>query len=510
MKKKWSALITQLLLAISLFAADEPPKFFDLQASKEYVLDQRQNYFLTSTDYRITPKVNPITGEYCEEDVDLIVAGSQPLSVRRFYNSSSPYDPRYATWRYNPESFFVANLEWGGQELFAAIGERDGGVCSLKPSLAHACTFDFQPQKSFAISNFDGKSHPLNTQISYRRRKDPKDKHRFQYMGTITDGSGKTRSFTSPMHRWTHYVHWREKKGSWLTGGSEKVWRIYANTWTPYHIPILEEKLPNGNILCYTYTRWKEEKQNYPLPELLSSITAYNADKSKMLGSIHFRYPRAKHHEVEGIEVTGSDGRVAFMQHQQDKKSTIKLASAKRAGQPFISYTSHQTTLDAIARPEGRTMTTQYNTEGKVISQYAPVGTNGEMCPIGRYEYRDKQTLCYDAENNKTLYRYDANKKLSSIEIYQGEALYRIDRFLWDASSGNLTRKTVEDSRGIPMQITEYQYDKNQNPILERVGDGKQWRTIHRTYSNDGFNLKLTETDRDNKLICYTSRLYTI
>lgn len=220
MTRRWVFLF--LLFLMCMLCAEEDHDIFDFQASKERVLDQRQNYFLTSTDYRITPKVNPITGEYCEEELDLVVAGSQPLSVRRFYNSCAPYDPRYASWRYNPESFFVANLEWGGQEIFAAIGEVDGSVCSLKRSATIPYTFDFELPKSFAISGSTGQSHPLNTEISYYRLGDHKDKHRFQYMGTIVDGSGRERSFASPMHRWTHNVHWTEKKGSWLTGGSEK------------------------------------------------------------------------------------------------------------------------------------------------------------------------------------------------------------------------------------------------------------------------------------------------
>ena len=184
-----------LLLMLQAFVRAEELDIPD--ASKEHILDKRQNYFLTSTDYRIAPKVNPITGEYCEDELDLVVAGAQPLSVRRFYNSYSPYDPRYATWRYNPESFFVANLEWAGQETFAAIGDVDGSVCSLKPSSTTPYAFDYELSKSFAISQATGQSHPLNTQIHYYRFGDPKDKKRFQYMGTITDGSGRKRSFAS-------------------------------------------------------------------------------------------------------------------------------------------------------------------------------------------------------------------------------------------------------------------------------------------------------------------------
>ncbi|NGX61670.1 MAG: hypothetical protein K940chlam9_01159, partial [Chlamydiae bacterium] len=72
--KKRLAFTLLLLFVSSLFATEDLP---DLQASKEVILDTQENYFLTSTDTRITPKVNPITGEYCEEEVDLVVAGSQ-------------------------------------------------------------------------------------------------------------------------------------------------------------------------------------------------------------------------------------------------------------------------------------------------------------------------------------------------------------------------------------------------------------------------------------------------
>lgn len=499
MKKIW---IIPFLLLVKVLSADEELDVFDFKVSKEHIIDKRENYFLTSTDYKIAPKVNPITGEYCEEEVDLVVAGSTPLSVRRFHNSSSPYDARYASWRYNPEAFFVANMEWKGQEIFAAIGDIDGSVCSLKPS-KFSGTFDFQLPKGFAISGSDGTSHPLNIKIDYWKLGDPKDKNRFQYMGTITDGSGRKRTFASPMHRWTHRVRWREKKGNWMAG-SETTWEIHPNTWTPFHIPILEERLPNGNILCYDYIQWGEEKLNYPLPKLLKSITAYNADKSQVLGYINFDYPRTKHGAVAAVQATGSDGRVAFMQHLVGNKCPIKLVSAKRAGAPLVSYTSEQIALNSITKPDGRVFTTEYYPDGKVSVQKASVGPNGEICPIGRYVYEDKLTIVYDAENNKTLYHYDENKKLTSMELYQGETLYRIDRFDWDPSTGNLKRKTIKDNAGNIVRIAEYEYDKNQNPFVERLGDGNEWRTIKRTYSDDGFNLKLTESDRPEKLVRYT------
>lgn len=499
MKKSFFT-ISALLFASFLFAEEELPESFDREAAQECVLDKRQNYFLTSTDYRIAPKVNPITGEYCEEEADLVVAGSEPLSVRRFYNSSGPYDPRFASWRYNPECFFVANLEWQHQEIFASVGDNDGSVSAFKRSSQDYYLFDFEVPKSFLAFQPDGAAHPLNTKIRYRRHGDPKDKHRYEYRGSITDGSGRTRTFASAMHRWTHFVHWKEKKGSWLTGGSEKLWRIHANTWTPYHIPITEERLPNGNILCYTYTQWKKEKQNYPLPKLLSSITAYNADKSKVLGSIRLHYSRAKHDEVAGIQITGSDGRSAHIQHAG--KSPINLASAQTPGSPPTKYAYLNRSLNSLTKPEGRILKTEYNKEGKVAAQYAPVGPNGEMHPIGRYVYGSHMTQVLDAEGNRVDYHFDDHKRLLSINTLKNNRTYRQERFERDAY-GNITRKTISDANNTPFLITEYKYDKNHNPVEEKMGDGKERRTITRTFSDDGFNLKLTESDREGKLIRY-------
>lgn len=381
--------IFALFLYCSLSAGEEIAEIIDLELSQNHVLDKQQNYFLTSTDYRIAPKVNPITGEYEEQELDLVVAGSQPVSVRRFYNSSAPYDPRYASWRYNPECFFTANLEWQHQDMFASIGEYDGSVCSFKRSKQSYNLFEFEVSEGFFTLDSDGRTHPLNTKIHYWKLRDPKDKHRDQYMGTITDGSGRVRSFASAMHRWTYRVHWTEKKGNFFAG-SEKRWAIYPNTWTPFHIPVVEEKLPNGNIICYTYTRWKKEKQNFPLPQLLGSITAYNADKSQVLGSIQLHYPRIKHDEVAAIHIQGSDGRAAHIYH--NGKSPFLLGIAQDSGKPQTTYAYHDRRLTTVAKPNGFLINTEYNGEGKVSAQYAPVGPNGEMCPIGLYAYSSHMT----------------------------------------------------------------------------------------------------------------------
>lgn len=484
------AIFLVFLLSIPLFA-------------KEQTINQRENFFETSTPYKIAPHVNPVTGDLLEEENDLIVAGCEPLSVRRFYNHTAIYEPRSGGWRFNPETYMFANFEWPHQEYFAAIGDTDGSISTFIPSpTPNIYKFDAKKYLNF---NPSGQNHPLNIAVQYHKIGDPKVKNQFSWNGEITDGSGRKRLFSSRFHTWLNSI----KIKRFHLGIEKPPTSITPDVWTPYHLPIYEERLPNGNIIIYSHTKWKKEDQ-FPYPSLVSAITAFNADRSKELGTIHFSYQKDKDGNVKGIVATGSDGRQAHF-HLKDSKQILfynkifLLTAAHRPNQPVVHYGYQGEWVNLVAKPEGRFIQTEYNSAGKVSAQYAPVGPEGEVCPIARYEYQNNNiTIVYDAENNETVYHLDNNKKVLAIEIYNDHRSYHITRFLWDEATGNLIKKTVEDGKCKPIQITEYQYDKNNNPILEKAGIDKEWRTIRRTFSDDGFNLKLTETDRDNKLVQYS------
>lgn len=492
--------ITFLFCFFSLFfnyafaEIENKETLLQVSSSETSLLNERKNYFLTSTDYKIIPKVNPITGEYCEEELDLVVTGITPLSIRRFYNSKAPYDPRYAHWRYNPESFFVANFEWPEQKIFASIGDYDGSICSFKHTDSSFYLLDIP--KNFLFIHNEGSSHSLNTTVHYQKIIDSKNKQ--HYEGTITDGTGRIRSFCSESHSWTQHIQWIEKKKG-FGWKSETTWLIFPNTWTPYHLPITEEKLPNGNILCYTYIPWK--KDAYPLPQLLQTITAYNSDKSKVLGFIHLEYKKDKENSITSIHIKGSDGRLALLKHSEKPG---KLTSACTPGKPSINYVYGKKGITTIYKSYQEILITEYTKEGKVSAQYAPVGTEGQLTTIGRYIYEDFMTQVFDAEGLRIDYHFDSNKFLTSLVYHNYNAPYKKEVFERDETTGNLLKKTLLDGNDNPLFITEYIYDKNHNPIEEKKGWGSEWHIIKRTFSEDGFNLKLTETDREGKLTQYT------
>src|ERR1700722_4581894 len=95
------------------------------------------------------PKVNLITGEYCEEACDLIVEGIEPLSIRRFYNHfSGPNERVYGHWRINPEAFMLFNFESiGGCQTFAAAGERNSSFLLYERQIGSDYVLDAAKKK---------------------------------------------------------------------------------------------------------------------------------------------------------------------------------------------------------------------------------------------------------------------------------------------------------------------------------------------------------------------------
>jgi len=490
-----------LIFSSALFANEEG---LELIASTNQVTDKQQNYFLTSTAYKINPRVNPITGTYTEESLDLVVAGAQPLSVRRFHYNQAPYDPRYASWSYNPEAHFVANFEWQEQERFAAVGEFDGSVRCLKGKergyLWGKYRFDQKDQTLGCNFASTGQSHILNLKINYKKIYQAKDKNRFMWSGTILDGTGRKRIFRSLFHRWHHWIYFNET--IWSTQGYSKIKHmIGANTWTPYHVQIREEILPNGNRIIYEYKQLKK-KSRYPEPEMIRRIVAYNSDKSKQLANLSFHYVRNKKKDVKGIEVTGSDGRLFKAYHKGKKQFYLDNVIADGGIQTYYKYDKGRIT--DVLRVDGPTLKTYYTDDNKVLAQLAPVGPGRALYAINNYRYHKDYTEVLDALRQKTIYRFDEQKRLTATEFYGKESLLRTENLQWDSTTGNVTSKQIKKGDGSLLQNFEYVYDKNQNCIKETFGDGVVAQTTHRTFSDDGFNLKFTESDRPGREVRYS------
>jgi hypothetical protein len=257
------------------------------KASKtDPILSPAKAHLVENFQASFFPKVNPITGEYVEEETDLVVAGCQPLSFRRFYSHFCPIDPRYG-WMINPEISMYANLQWNKSGLFAAIGEEGGSIVYLSDSQTanidgrNISSYCLDKSNTNAYTNL-GTFDPHNTRLYFTPENGNEGKSRF--LGFVQDGSGRKREFYTQWHKWhkpvtVHFIPRRRTA------------EMEPQSWIPYQLIVNKEILPNGNIIRYGYERWQDELV-HPSPQLVTSITAYNCDETKVLGKITLSYDR--------------------------------------------------------------------------------------------------------------------------------------------------------------------------------------------------------------------------
>lgn len=470
--------------------------------SKEILLDTRINYPQLS-HFPITPRVNVITGEHLEEEVDLVVAGSQPLSIRRFYSHNGSYHPGYNHWRFNPEQYCVANFSYEKQDRFVAAGEASGTITNYQNGSQNQL-FSFSTDKCKGFIHFDqnGQSHPLNAKVAFELTERGSVKG-FCWEGTITSGSGAKRKFKSAQKYWISTKTFYEAPGD----KESEIYKITPQVWTPYEVPVTEERLPNGNIIEYKHDFF-DDRKGFQKYILLTSITAYNSLKTKVLGKITFDH-KSQNYRRTGLVITGSDQRESLYKYERLLKINY-LAQVKTPNQPEINYrhqeysTDVQNKIEYINRGSNQFFITKYDKSGRVQKQLAPVGPDNEMVAIALYDYGPNFTKVTDAEGNYTIYRYDANYKILAIEIYEKNALYSIEKYNWDEKTGNLKEKILEDSNGKMAFKEEFKYDTNHNLILETKSDHDGSYTLYSLYSDDGFNLKIRQWDDFGKKIEYT------
>ena len=191
----------------------------------------------------------------------------------------------------------------------------------------------------------------------------------------------------------------------------------------------------------------------------------------------------------------------------------------------------------------------------RVKYQSAPVGTNSQPIITHRFKYHcklketdwgneilDGHTDVYDVYNHLTHYAYDENHRLTSITRYQGTSdysPYNEESFLWGPQDtpqeGNLMGKFFKDQQNKIHHARYFNYDESGNvtstllfgsltglPVPDLQFDDKRIPILNGceaevktyTYSNDGLNLLLSETDSNGKVIEYeyekgTDRLKT-
>ncbi len=163
--------------------------------------------------------------------------------------------------------------------------------------------------------------------------------------------------------------------------------------------------------------------------------------------------------------------------------------------------------ISEVDEPDNRILRNTYDAAGRVVQQISTTGFNGiTLASTATFDYSVfGQTTFRDANNNPTIYQYDANGRITQTT----DPLVRTIMQVWYNNTGNgaypNSLQQITDKRGL---ITTYQYDAQGNITNTQisgdlVGDGSS-KTATTTATYNSLNLPLTVTDASGITTSYS------
>lgn len=460
MKAFKAFLIFSLTLSQFLIAGDDEEKV--AISTPEQILDHPYSL----ANFEGVPKtlihncVNALTGDYVDVAEDLVVEGSEPISLRRFYCSAiGKGGSLYGGWNHN--LYGMAFRKKSDHHQSAVTKGGQGGEYLYKGGRGEAISIH-PKMMSKGLTNCNKGKLSGRTNVK---------NHRLEF----TDKTCELKSGDGKIHQ---YV--RESSGRYLL---KKVIK------------------PNGFHHRYHYHDKKET---------LSSFYIQNS-VGQTLGQLDMTPFQKKDGAVWTITATTPDGRQVVYTYLNFILFPPQLIKVEGSNTPPELYTygfagkkGHKITTKS--RPDKRYLNIHYSKEGKVESLTAPAGRIGEEVPLFRFEYRSEkrdplaQTLVYDPVNALTKYTYSQeNFRLESIEKYQGEQPYSLEKYEWGkgAEEAQLTCHSLSERDRLCL-CRRYSYDDRGNVTTDILtGDlcGGENNSFQKncSYSNENLLLESNE-----------------
>lgn len=482
--------------------------------------------------------VNAISGSYSESHADLILQGAEPLEFHRRYNSRNGYQGNLNdSWddNYEEHCFLHQENKWAAVSVPDKYGVTpvfigDQQLKHWREFPRSVCTFKLDRRDlETGLTNCTGEG--ISGKSNYKN-------YFVQFIpgGTlnVTRGDGTLRVFTA-----------ENSKQSDVT--------------IPFYLRY--ERRPNGNKIHYERQsgklritafdatekktlNWIEKAVSGPYLTINSSEGQW---ASYQFG--HFFQPYLDH-----------NGDPVHRDGWHEGETLSLLTGVTRSGAPPQQYGyellyNFGFKVTESSYPEKRYRRIDYyhphrncnergckfgdGLLGKVATLSAPVGCNEQPVVTHRFFYsvvRDKYcalvkgtTEVRDAYNHPIAYIYNGDEKLEIIERFD-EAIrhYSMERFYWgDPQSiyrSDLVAKALLDASGRARSCRTLDYDERHNVIAETLygnlsGEGpvfleldalgrpkgsSESYTTRYTYSQEGYNLLLSESEENGKRVEYS------
>jgi hypothetical protein len=483
--------------------------------------------------------VNVTTGSYTNGEVDIIIPGAQPVSFQRLYCSADWIGQGLSDgWNHN----YLPGLASIGQEggkYAIFIPESSGGKLAYKST-----------STALIRKNEEGKHLGLRappSQLSFAANLSLHDE------GMTNTSMGEIGGSTNLKNQTCEYSP-RDSlaKVTLCDGGQRFFCQVNKSFMCPIYLLPERELLPNGNQIFYEYAVGKLSKirvtdssgeRTYgsfeisPVQNGKKTITASDGQQAvyEMHSSLTRQYIR---------QVTRSNGPQETFHYSpyksaaafKDQEKVIKKELPEGGYQKISYYHEGENHVNGD-RVVVKSVAKDGNHIGSVKALEAPVGPGNsniithrffyhfEYAGQNRNDYLDgSHVTVRDVYNRQTIYQLLRGKRLGSIERFTGNSnsnykLYSKERFYWGERANNtrcnLICKAIEDPNGNILSARFLEYDARHNvtsdnilgdlsgsntiaPLVSSAGvpaqNGCEHYTITYTYSNDKFNLRLSES----------------
>lgn len=509
----WKIIFVQLLASLSLFSAE--PKA------------QEESHHLPLADTEadssllIAGCVNAMTGTYIAPEVDWTIPSSEPLSLVRIYAHRKYFtDGLHSCWKHNYAS--RAKCEYYSVE--AKHGKTKSKIFLWMSSFV---------SPSGSQTNYSREFTDNNT----KKIVIPFSKAKYDLIGLTNIGSGLISGQTNLKNNLCVFT---QSENDFLLGtgaGHNYFFKLTEHTKkkkgevrTPdeeFIFDLEKECKPNGNLISYDYYT----KGN------LKKVNSRDESGKNEFGSFTFEYTeKDKLKENPTLKIHGSDERSILYEYERKKlkhgpeKTQFCIKSVTRPELPKVDYEYVESSdskcylLSGIKYPKGKIIGFEYFTDqekgaDRVQCIKAPVGSGGSEIPIYHFEYgisstKDSfKTTVEDAYHNRTIFRYDFDQRIKSVEKYDGlHNLYSKELYTWGASEtkdeGNLLSHSIEDAAKKVHCSRNYKYDTRGNVEEEKIcgnltGKGTYDQHVTTRKYSVGYNLLEKEIEPSGKCTTY-------
>ncbi len=386
---------------------------------------------------------------------------------------------------------------------------------------------------------------PSGGRLLFKSEYDENHKNQFsRHFKLVTKNSGVTNITHGQLSGQTNVKNiklaWSKKEDRFYVTLGDGTKRVYERQWKAKEMrhenkqhaeyyrdyQLHKELLPSGNVRLYRYNDKHE----------IIEITTHNKKFSRKLNEIKFEQKSDEQFAKNpSLHVTTSDEREHIYSFEKLKGShlhgTYSVSKIARQGHPNTHFTyckedaHHKRRVKKKYSDDGSYILTKYYgksnkfLQNRVRTQHAPVGPNNEDIITHEYHYYKGDhgaghAKVYDAYKNITRYYWNKDKRLIRIKKSDSHnKLLMEEEFIWgdngSYTEGHLRAHIVKDEHGKTRLVRKYKYDGRgnvlQDILLARItknsGDvHPKSKTCDKqvtryTYSDDGFNLKLSECD---------------